>query len=106
MRGETGGDIRAGKQMAWKELTSSTPIRINFQMKSSRTDFKDFHAFLENLHLLLPKNQIAEMMAIVHNKEAMLKALLVKLYGYMWRKGLTVTRLYFIIQYLHSTDVT
>lgn len=91
--------------MAWKELISSSPIWINFQMKSSRTDFKHFHAFLENLHLLLPKNQIAEMMAIVHNKEAMLEALLVKCYGYMWRKGLTVTHLYFRIQYLHSKDV-
>lgn len=42
---------------------------------------------------------------LVHNKEAMLETLLVKCYGYMWRKGLTVTRLYFRIQYSHSKDV-
>lgn len=99
-------EISERVQMAWKELTSNSPLWINFQVKSSRTDFKHFHVSLENRHLLLPKNQIVEMMAIVHNKEAMLKTLLVKCYGYMWRKGLTVTRLYFRIQYLHFKDVT
>lgn len=38
------------------------------------------------------------MMAKVHNKEAMIEALLVKRYGHMWRKGHIVTHLYFIIQ--------
>lgn len=92
-------EISEQVQMAWEELTSSSPIWINFQMKSSRADFNHFHVFLEHLHLLLPKNQIAEMMAIMHNKEAMLEALQVKHDGY------TVTRLYFIIQYLHSKMV-